>query len=231
MWDGKKKAITFSFDDGCQQDVELINLLNKYGIKATFNLNTGVAGLDLSFEQNGRMIKRNIVKLDEIAPRYKGHEVAVHTLHHPDLTSLSDEEVLKEINEDQVNLEKAVGYKIKGMAYPGGLYNDHLVDLIKSKTSIKYARTAAFSVDSFNIQNDLYRLNQFFWLNEGVDFDKLIDDFLRESNELKVLFIWGHSYEIDVYDNVLEKWEKLFQKLKDRDDVFFGTNSEVLNLN
>ena len=36
----KKKAITFSYDDGVTQDVRLIELLNKYGLKSTFNLNS-----------------------------------------------------------------------------------------------------------------------------------------------------------------------------------------------
>lgn len=36
-----KKAITFSFDDGHTQDIRLVEMLNKYGMKATFNLNSG----------------------------------------------------------------------------------------------------------------------------------------------------------------------------------------------
>ena len=37
---GKMKAVTFSFDDGVLQDIHMIDLLNKYGLKATFNLNS-----------------------------------------------------------------------------------------------------------------------------------------------------------------------------------------------
>ena len=40
MWNGKKKAITFSFDDGVTQDRRLVEIFNKYGLKATFNLNS-----------------------------------------------------------------------------------------------------------------------------------------------------------------------------------------------
>ena len=42
MWNGKKKAVTFSFDDGVTQDIRLIEILNKYGLKGTFNLNSGL---------------------------------------------------------------------------------------------------------------------------------------------------------------------------------------------
>ena len=31
MWNGKTKAITFSFDDGITQDIRLIEILNKHG--------------------------------------------------------------------------------------------------------------------------------------------------------------------------------------------------------
>ncbi|HNX14524.1 MAG TPA: polysaccharide deacetylase, partial [Oscillospiraceae bacterium] len=37
MFDNKKKAVTFSYDDGVTQDIRLIELFNKYGMKATFN--------------------------------------------------------------------------------------------------------------------------------------------------------------------------------------------------
>ena len=42
MWNGKKKAVTFSFDDGVMQDIRVIEILDKYGLKGTFNLNKGV---------------------------------------------------------------------------------------------------------------------------------------------------------------------------------------------
>lgn len=36
-WNGKLKAVTFSYDDGVLQDERRINLFNKYGLKCTFN--------------------------------------------------------------------------------------------------------------------------------------------------------------------------------------------------
>ena len=44
MFHGKCKAVTFSYDDGVSQDVRLIALLDKYGLKATFNLNSEMFG-------------------------------------------------------------------------------------------------------------------------------------------------------------------------------------------
>ena len=35
----KQKALTLSYDDGVQQDIRFIEILDKYGIKCTFNIN------------------------------------------------------------------------------------------------------------------------------------------------------------------------------------------------
>ena len=40
MFKGKLKAVTFSYDDAVTQDIRLIDILNRYGLKATFNLNS-----------------------------------------------------------------------------------------------------------------------------------------------------------------------------------------------
>ena len=34
------KAVTFSYDDGVTQDIRLIEMLNRYNLKCTFNLNS-----------------------------------------------------------------------------------------------------------------------------------------------------------------------------------------------
>ena len=39
--DGKSKVLTLSYDDGVVQDIRFIEILDKYGLKGTFNINTG----------------------------------------------------------------------------------------------------------------------------------------------------------------------------------------------
>ena len=36
MWNGKMKAVTFSYDDGVEQDIRFIELLDRYGLRGTF---------------------------------------------------------------------------------------------------------------------------------------------------------------------------------------------------
>ena len=78
---GKSKVLTLSYDDGVVQDIRLIQILDKYGLKGTFNINSGrYLPEDTQRERfYGRM------KLSEALAVYKGshHEVAVHSLNHP----------------------------------------------------------------------------------------------------------------------------------------------------
>ena len=53
MFNGKKKALTFSYDDGVTQDIRLIEIFNKYNLKATFNLNSEYLGQPGSLICNG----------------------------------------------------------------------------------------------------------------------------------------------------------------------------------
>ena len=101
MWNGKKKAITFSFDDGIWQDRPLVDILNKYGLKGTFNLNSECFGSIDSYEAFGKMVNRDRLKEDEVKAVYAGHEVAVHTLTHKNLTQQTDEEVFRQVDEDR----------------------------------------------------------------------------------------------------------------------------------
>ena len=100
MWNGKNKAITFSFDDGVMQDIRLIEILNKYGLKATFNLNSSCFGLLNSFERNGKTFTRNRISIQDAKRVYQGHEVAVHTLTHPLLTQLDEATIIYQVEED-----------------------------------------------------------------------------------------------------------------------------------
>ena len=53
MFKGKSKAITFSHDDGITQDVRLIEIFNKYNLKATFNINSELLGSDGELIRDG----------------------------------------------------------------------------------------------------------------------------------------------------------------------------------
>ena len=106
-FNGKKKALTFSYDDGVTQDERLIALFNKYGMKCTFNLNSDRLGQPGELLREGVHVRHDKISADRIREVYSGHEVATHSLTHPYLTRLSDEEVIREIEEDRRKLSSA----------------------------------------------------------------------------------------------------------------------------
>ena len=155
---------------------------------------------------------------------YEGHEIAVHTLTHQDLTKLDKDTVYNEVFLNKQNLERMFECKITGMAYPYGAYNDEVVQILK-KCGIQYARLVESS-KSFSLQKDLLRFKPNCHHNDE-NIWELLDRFLNEKNGEKQLFcIWGHSYEFDINHN-WKRMEEILDKLSGCKKVFYGTNREV----
>jgi peptidoglycan/xylan/chitin deacetylase (PgdA/CDA1 family) len=123
-------------------------------LKGTFNLNS--AGFDGKnvLDWNGKKICRDKISALEVKGLYEGHEVASHTVHHPNLNNLSEEEILKEIQDDQKALSLLVGYEVRGFAYPFGIIEDRVVETLK-KTNLVYARTVTATNDFAMPKNPL----------------------------------------------------------------------------
>ena len=154
----KKKFLTFSYDDGVTQDIRLIELFNKYGMKATFNLNSELLGMDGALIRDGVEITHIKNKREDVRYIYDGHEVAAHTLTHPNLAYVKEaREIIRQVEQDRLKLSELCGYEVLGMAYPGGgiNYSDFASQTIQKHTGIKYARTTVSSYN-FDLQNDLY---------------------------------------------------------------------------
>lgn len=229
MWNGKKKAVTFSYDDGVTQDIRLIEIFSKYNLKATFNLNSGLLGKEGSLIRNGVRVDHTKIPAPDVRAVYDGHEVAAHTLTHPALRTLSDEEVVRETEEDRQALSALCGYEVLGMAYPGGGVNhDARVErLIREKTGIRYARTTD-ACGSFAPQEDRFAFAPTVYHLETDAMFALGETFLAsESPSPQLFYIWGHSYEFDAW-NFWERFEDFCRMISGNDEVFYGTNREVL---
>lgn len=230
MWNGKKKAITFSYDDGISQDIRLVELLNKYGLKGTFNLNSELLGKPGRLIRNGVEVRHDKIAPEKIAEVYRGHEVAAHTLTHPFLPRTPDEEVIRQVEQDRKNLSALCGYNVVGMAYPGGSpggnHDERVEKLIRENTGIKYARGVETNA-SFALQSDLIAfVPTVFHLDEEKMFS-LANKFLEMDPEEPALFyIWGHSYEFDAW-NYWERFEEFCKLVSGKDDIFYCTNREA----
>ncbi len=219
---GKTKCLTFSYDDGIFQDMRLVQLFNLHGIKGTFNLNSGkMSRVDVWQNQDVQVRHMEPEHLKEL---YLGQEVAVHTVHHKHLYALSDEELSAELAQDKIALENLFGYPIYGMAYPFGDC-DERIEAAVAKEGLYYGRCVQ-TTGTFALPE-----NPLAWKGTAHHNDpKLMDyaeQFLSDGDELRLFYIWGHSYEFDVNRN----WnviEDLCAKLGGRDDVWYATNGEVV---
>ena len=226
----KNKAITFSYDDGVTQDVRLIELLNKYGLKSTFNLNSELLSHRGILMRNGKRISHYKIHPEDVKYIYEGHEIAAHTLTHPNLTKLDKEDVIYQVEQDRLSLSELAGYDVVGMAYPcGGINNDDRVaKIIKDNTGIKYSRTITLN-NSFEPQENLYRFNPTAF---HLDFDELMkfgQEFIDlKTDTPKIFYIWGHSYEMDYEPEYWIKLEEFFRLISNKNDIFYGTNKEIL---
>ena len=221
-----RKIITLSYDDAVKQDRRLVEILNRYGLKATFNLNSGLLGTENFLTIDGRRVAHDKIERAELASLYRGHEVAAHTLTHPHLTSLLDGEIVRQVEGDRLALSEIVGYEVVGMAYPGGGFqnSDRVERQIREHTGIKYARTISLSY-SFDKTPNLFRYKPTaFHLDFATNY-QLFDEFLATEKDA-IFYIWGHSYELDTHDTWAEL-EKFFAHISNREGVEYLTNKQA----
>ena len=228
MWNDKLKAVTLSFDDGVQQDKRVMQILDKYGLKGTFNFNSGRFGVSGIWQG----VDHTKFKADEMVEVYSGHEIAGHSVNHPTLTLIEDDEkVIWEVEHDRKTLTDVMGYEVIGLAYPnGGVNNDDRVEaLIRENTGVKYARTITSSY-SFDLQENLLRFNPTIAATEFEKLFKLGEEFINlKPDSPKLFYIWGHSYSFDV-EGSWDKFEEFCKMISGKEDVFYGTNREVFEL-
>lgn len=223
---GRAKALTLSYDDGVSSDRRLIEILNRYGLKCTFNLNSG---LYLAEEKAVEVADGSFRRLSEreAAELYagSGHEVAVHGLTHPFLEKMQPSEMVYEVMQDRINLERRFGRIVRGMAYPYGTYSDEVVECLK-KCGIVYARTTV-STKQFSVPSDWLRMPATCH-HKDADLMKLTDRFsemqVRFSPQL--FYLWGHTFEF-VRDNNWNVIEDFAEKMGNREDIWYATNIEI----
>ena len=220
----KRFAVTFSWDDGTIEDRRLVATMNEWGLKGTFNINSGI------LQPSSHEWAASRVHRDEVAALYAGHEVAIHTTTHPDLSLLDPSQVAFEVLDDRRALEDLVGYPVRGMAYPFGKYSPAIVQLLRS-LGIVYARTGEQTNPCFPPADPLA------WGTTAHMFTETIDGHIGSRFEKMranphaggVYFIWGHSFEFARPENRWAELERRFKPLAGHADVWYCTNIELFD--
>lgn len=213
-----RKAVTLSYDDGLTaKDKPLIELLNKYGVGATFNAVS-------SFITDAAAAKE----------LYEGHEVANHVKGHPNMGAknadgtykISTTEAIKYISEGRSELETIFGKAVTGYAWP---YSDpgreDIMQYLKD-SGVSYARPVS-TTNAFLLPTD--------WMNWKPTchhdyLTRLKSEFfgLADDGEMKLFYVWGHAAEFKDDDNFYIM-EDFLQELKERGNIWTATNIEVYN--
>lgn len=212
--DFKEKALTFSYDDGQIFDRRLAELFSRYGLKATFHLNSG------TLDQEG------FVKKEEVPALYAGHEVACHGVRHEFPLQLAKERLVNEFYQDRLALEACCGQIVRGCSYAYGEYSDQVVETLRM-LGFAYSRTVN-STGDFRLPADFLRWTP--TCHHNAAFGKLSDDFLHVPpyRRLALFYIWGHSFEFD-REGTWEQMEALCEKLSGLDNVWYTTNIDFVN--
>ena len=213
--DGKRFALTLSYDDGRDTDRRLIEIMDRFGIRGTFHINSGRIDKNEAY-----------VTSEEIKTLYKNHEVSCHGVEHISLTTIPPQNIIGEIMEDRKFFENLTGYPIRGMSYANGAYTDQAIDVLKN-CGMVYSRTVE-STHGF-----LFPENFMKWhptchhrdcLKDAESFLSLLTRNYQPCSRL--FYVWGHSYEFDNNDN----WdiiEKFCEMMGGRDEIWYATNIEL----
>ena len=228
--EGKPKAFTMSYDDGCVQDKRFSDIISPYGIKCTFNLNA------LSL---GRPYEHSVEDIEHYFYE-RGHEVAVHGAHHRASGRLRPIEIIDEVLVCRRDLEGRLGRIIRGMAYPdSGIvrfapatsYED--VKHALSACGIVYSRTLGGDNRRFDLPADFHA-----WMptahHRNPEVLSMLDEFLTmdyekmylSSRQERLFYLWGHTYEFDSDKN----WDlvnDICERVAAHDNVWCATNIEI----
>lgn len=233
--------ITTSWDDGHPLDLKMAELLDKYGIKATFYVPS----------KNAENIVMKDHQLRNLAEKF---EIGGHTVNHIYLNTLKQSEAKNEITNCKSILQDKLGREISAFCFPGGKFSRRDIKLVQN-AGFSFGRTTALfntSIDKkhaiMNTSTQAYNHNYYTLLKHCLkrnfftpiikynffkpfdkNFQKLSKAVVLESINTEGIFhLWGHSWEIEKY----ELWDELtetFKMLANENNTKFLNNSECWN--
>lgn len=220
---GKPKAFNITYDDGVLQDLRFVELMNRYGLKGTFNLNSELMKTRFAWTHpNGMEVKR--LDADTARWLYRGHEIASHTRTHPYMHDLSEVEVMDQLGRDKADLEDILGVEVAGFAVPFDYYSPMIAECAK-RCGFEYARMSEFSHSYTPCRDYWFWKTGFYHIEPGLE--AFVDGFFETADELAVCQIVGHSYDLDA-ENLWDTMEAILRRVSGAEDVWSCTNLELV---
>jgi peptidoglycan-N-acetylglucosamine deacetylase len=115
----RKKVVALTFDDGPHPiyTCQLLDILSKYHVKATFFM------VGASIKKYPFIVKQVIAK---------GHTIGNHTYTHPfNIAVCSKTQIIKELNDCQTIIQKLIGQPVFIFRPPRGLFDKEVIQIVK----------------------------------------------------------------------------------------------------
>ncbi len=211
---GRWKALVMSFDDGHIQDRDLVSIFNSHGIKGTFHINSGSLST-WTFLTSG-----------ELATVFSGHEISSHTVNHPHLNEIDDAGIQWQVTQDRGTLAIHAGYTMRSMAYPFGDYDKRVLSIL-AQSGVPCARTVVPTFKLNHLPTHPLKWHPTCHHTAGQGMADELNAWSAE--EMALLFIWGHSWELDnnYADNSWSYMTALCRNLGDRGDTWYASMGDV----
>ncbi len=180
------------WDDGVNDDIGVIEILRKYGAKASFNLNPATHRAERHGGFNdkwGKVVQR--LARGELTSVYEGFTIANHSVSHPWPTRIPLAEWRREVVDGRKILQDWFQQPVSGFAYPFGDYNEATAAVVREAGHV-YARTTRDMTPCFPPEDAMAF---------HADTHFLKPDFWARYERAKaagggVFYFWGHSFEL-----------------------------------
>ena len=234
--------LTISVDDGHPFDCKTVDLLNKYGLKATFYIPKTNPEREVMSESDVKMIARDF-------------EIGGHTYNHKPLSKLTGNEIEKELKDGKDWMEQLLRKEVVAFCYPRGKFNARVINAVRN-TGFKGARTCMYNLNAFANDPFLWGVSTHAYSHSAavqirhallernfkgvVDFFRVhkahvdwIDHFKAAVEHVEknggVAHLYFHSWEIDEL-NAWTKLEDLFRYLSGKKGLIRLTNGELFTI-
>jgi peptidoglycan/xylan/chitin deacetylase (PgdA/CDA1 family) len=166
-----RPLVSITFDDGAEENTETaLPILEKFSLVSTQCYTTS------HVEADRNQAEKVLAFVDT------GHEICSHTVTHPNLTILTDEELTYELAHPRAYLEEVTSAAVRNFASPYGAYDSAVVEEIK-----KYYYSHRTVNEGFNSKNNLdpYRLK-----SQNMHDDTTLEEFKEWVNKAIEEKLW-----------------------------------------
>lgn len=238
---------TTSWDDGSVLDLKVADLLSRYGMRGTFYIPMVFDGKGGKYAAYDRRLNE-----EEIRALASSHEVGGHSLSHRRLTDVPSADMPKEIAGSQEFLSTITGHPVKMFAFPGGKYNERVVDTVRQSGFVGARTTHKLAVqrpiDAFQMGTTIicqpfpFRkvdATHYYWrqlLNPLRAYHPMQFAFTWQALARRVFrkaytngdyfHLYGHSWELEQY-GMWGELESFLDFVKSHENVRYETNGEI----